>query len=356
LLFGVAIGIGFLNKYNILFLVISLFTAVIFTQHRKIFTSKHLYIAATIAFAIVFPNIIWQITNGLPVIEHMTELRDSQLANMSPATFLTEQLLMVIPSTIIAIPAIIFLLTSKHLKDYRVLGYYAVTVLVVFLLLNGKTYYTAGIYPMLIASGAVVFERILKKNYSRIILMATLLVLGYIILPMGKPIYKPEKLVAYFDKVKELTGNDAVRRDEDNNYNKLPQDYSDMLGWEELTTITNKAWQLVQNKNTAIIYAENYGQAGAICVIGKKYNLPNALSFSDNFRFWIPKKFPAEVAEVIYINDEIGEDVQEIFADIRKVGEISNPLAREFETAVYLCKNPKKSFNKFWMITTGQLD
>lgn len=348
LLFGVAIGIGFLNKYNILFLVISLFTAIIFTQHRKIYTLKHLYFAALVAFAIVLPNIVWQITNGFPVISHMTELRDSQLVNMSPTTFLTEQLLMVIPSTIIAIPAIFFLLISKHFKDYRVLGYFAIAVIAIFLLLQGKTYYTAGIYPMLIASGAVVFERILKKIYSRIILIAILLVLGYINLPMGKPIYKPEKLVAYFDKVEKLTGNNAIRRDEDNNYNKLPQDYSDMLGWEELTSITNKAWQLVQNKNSSIIYAENYGQAGAICVIGKRYNLPNALSFSDNFRFWLPKSFSTEITEVIYINDEVGEDVRELFVDIQEVGKISNPLAREFGTTVYLCRNPKRSFNKFW--------
>ena len=192
------------------------------------------------------------------------------------------------------------------------------------------------------------YQKILKRLYSRIILIAILLLLGYINLPMGKPIYKPEKLVAYFDKVEKLTGNNAVRRDENNNYNKLPQDYSDMLGWEELTSITKKAWQMVQNKNSSIIYAENYGQAGAICVIGKRYNLPNALSFSDNFRFWLPKSFSTEITEVIYINDEVGEDVRELFMDIQEVGKISNPLAREFGTTVYLCRNPKRSFNKFW--------
>ena len=105
---------------------------------------------------------------------------------------------------------------------------------------------------------------------------------------------------------------------------------------------------MVQNKNSSIIYAENYGQAGAICVIGKRYNLPNALSFSDNFRFWLPKSFSTEITEVIYINDEVGEDVRELFMDIQEVGKISNPLAREFGTTVYLCRNPKRSFNKFW--------
>lgn len=348
LLFGVTIGIGFLNKYNILFLVISLFAAVFFTKHRKIYTLKYLYIAALIAFALALPNIIWQITHSFPVVSHMTELRDSQLVNMNPATFLIEQLLMVIPSTIIAIPAIFFLMLSKHMKDYRVLGYYVVAVLVIFLFLDGKSYYTAGVYPLLVASGAVVFEKLLKRIYSRIILITILLVLGYIHLPMGKPIYKPENLVAYFDKVKEVTGNDAVRRDENNNYNKLPQDYADMLGWEELTGITNNAWQLVQNKKSAVIYAENYGQAGAICVIGKRYNLPNALSFSDNFRFWLPKSFSTEITELVYINDEVGEDVQELFSDIQVVGKITNPLAREYGTTVYLCTKPTKSFNKFW--------
>jgi hypothetical protein len=60
-------------------------------------------------------------------------------------------------------------------------------------------------------------------------------------------------------------------------------------------------------------------------------------------------KLPAEIQSVIYINDEMGDDVREIFSDIRIIGVIMDPLAREYGTKVYLCTHPVKSFNHFWM-------
>jgi hypothetical protein len=219
-----------------------------------------------------------------------------------------------------------------------------------FIILQGKSYYTAGIYPLLIAAGAVFFEKILKQNFSRAMLVIAILLLEWLFLPMGKPIYSTEDLVKYFDKAARLSGTDAIRRDENNQYHKLPQDYSDMLGWNELTELTYKAWQMVENKNNCVIYAENYGEASAISIIGKKYNLPNSLSFSDNFRYWIPQTFPNEITQLIYINHEVGEDIQELFADIQEIGKINDPLAREYGLGVFLCRNPRQSFNAFWKV------
>ena len=143
---------------------------------------------------------------------------------------------------------------------------------------------------------------------------------------------------------------DFVCRFEDNSIHSLPQDYADMLGWEELTSIVNEAWQIIPDKKAAFIYCENYGQAGAITVIGKKYGLPEAVCFSESFRYWIPKEFDPDITSFIYINDEMGEDVRMLFTKITKIGSISNPDAREFGTAVYLCEDPADSFNKFWKL------
>jgi hypothetical protein len=121
-----------------------------------------------------------------------------------------------------------------------------------------------------------------------------------------------------------------------------------MLGWEELTSIANNAYQMVPDKKACFIYCENYGQAGAITVIGKKYKLPEAISFSESFRYWIPMKFDPDPTSVIYVNSKPGKDVDKLFSKITKIGSISNPDAREFGTAVYLLQDPVISFNKFW--------
>ena len=79
--------------------------------------------------------------------------------------------------------------------------------------------------------------------------------------------------------------------------------------------------------------------------------MPEPLSFNDNFRYLIPVYFDNEIKEVIYINDEAGEDVKDLFSEITEIGKISNQLAREYGTGVFLCKNPKGSFNEFWQET-----
>ena len=143
-------------------------------------------------------------------------------------------------------------------------------------------------------------------------------------------------------------GIDVGRRFEDGSIHSLPQDYADMLGWEELTNITAGAYQKIEDKKTVLIYGENYGQAAAITIIGNKYGLPDAISFSESFQYWIPKKFDPDIKSLIYINSKPGEDVKALFSRITIVGSITNRDAREYGTTVYLCQDPTESFNKFW--------
>jgi hypothetical protein len=161
-------------------------------------------------------------------------------------------------------------------------------------------------------------------------------------------VYDEVRLVAYFKNLEKDYGLDIGRRFEDGTIHSLPQDYADQLGWEELTRITKEAYDQIPEKDKAVIYAENYGQAGAIAVIGKKYGLPEPVSFHESFFYWFPDKFDPDIEYLVYINDELGENVRKLFPDIREIGRISNVNAREYGTTVYLCRNPNSSFNKFW--------
>ena len=344
---GIVTGFGILNKYNLLFLVIAVLVVLPFTKYKKLFAQREFYFALLIAFVVAMPNVIWQIMHRMPVLSHLVELRNSQLVQMSPVTFLAEQLLMIFPATLVALPGLFYLLFGKKVQEYRWIGYSLLVVLGIYLLLHGKGYYSAGIYPLLLAAGAVWYEKVLKNNFLRTAMVGILIFLTWTVLPMGLPSRTPDQLVAYFDKTAKMTGTDAVRRYENNKYYALPQDYADMLGWDELADVTYKAWTMVEHKGQCLIYAENYGQAGAVNIVGKKYHMPAVVSFSDNFRYWLPGIPEKEILEFIYINNELGKDMQQIFADIQEVGRITNPLAREYGTRVYLCRRPRVSFNQF---------
>jgi hypothetical protein len=346
--FFITLAIGFLNKYNIVFLAFPVGLFLIVTNYRKILVNKYFYLGLGIAFVIVLPNIIWQIAHGFPVVNHMSELKESQLVNMKVSDFLLEQLLIIFPATIIALPGLAYLLINKDLKKYRFLGIMTVAIIILYLVLHGKSYYTAGIYPLLIAAGSLFYERYIRGLVPKIVFFLVFLPLAIGILPLGMPIFRADGLVMYFDKVQEITGNNSIRRYENNQYYGLPQDYADMLGWDELTEITYRAWQKSANKTHCKIFAENYGEAGAITILGKKHQLPEAISFCDAFRYWAPPAFDTEITDLIYINSELGDDIRQIFENIEEIGRITNPLARESGVQVYLCTHPVKSFNGFW--------
>ena len=192
--------------------------------------------------------------------------------------------------------------------------------------------------------------------WLRILFPVILVILTLPLVPIGLPIYKTEGLIRYFDTLEKKYGIELGRRFEDGSIHSLPQDYADMLGWEEMTALAAKAYNMIVDKKSALIYAENYGEAGAITVIGKKYGLPEAVSFNESFQYWAPRQFNPDIKSVIYINDEPGDDVKALFGKITLVGRISNPHAREYGIGVFLCEEPAGSFNYFWKERLGQIE
>ena len=348
ILIGITAGIALLNKYLIGLLLIIILVILPFTQYRKILKNKKFWYGILSGIIVFLPNMIWQIANGLPVINHMAELQRTQLVNVDRSAFLIEQLIIPGAASILTIAGIFYLFINKNGWKFRFLGLVVISVILILMLLHGKSYYTQGVFPFLIAAGAVSWENLLRKSWSRLLLVLLIIGLTIPILPIGIPVFKTEKLVSYFREIGTKYGLAFVCRFEDNSIHSLPQDYADMLGWEELTRIANEAWQKVTDKRSAFIYCENYGQAGAITVIGKKYGLPEAICFSESFRYWIPERFDPDVTALVYINDEMGEDVKQGFRKITKIGSIANTDAREFGTTVWLCEDPAGSFNDFW--------
>jgi hypothetical protein len=354
--FGIITGFALLNKYLCILLFTGLIVVIPFTINREVFRKRAFWIGLMAGFLIFLPNLIWQVSKGFPVFNHFSELYDKQLVHMDIPLFLTEQLIMPFAGSVLTIAGLIFLLTDRRAGKFRFLGFVAVFVIGALLILKGKSYYTLGVFPLLIIAGAVAYDLWIKKLWIKMAIPLFIIMLTLPVVPIGLPVYNEEGLKRYFNMLDKEYGIDVGRRFEDGSVHSLPQDYADMLGWEELTEITNKAWQMIADKKAAFIYGENYGQAGAITVIGKKYGLPEALSFSESFQYWIPGEFNPDIKSIVYINDVPGKDVKAFFGKITLVGSISNPDAREYGTSVYLCEEPVGSFNDFWKARLNEPD
>lgn len=89
----IVLAIGFLNKYNIVFLLIGFFPALLISKERKLVLNIRLLIAMLVGLLLVLPNLIWQYQNHFPIFHHLKELADTQLVNVNRWDFLKAQLL-----------------------------------------------------------------------------------------------------------------------------------------------------------------------------------------------------------------------------------------------------------------------
>jgi hypothetical protein len=355
LLMGLAAGLGMLNKYLVAVEFLAILLTFTVSSYRSMFTKKYFYFAILMALLVFSPNLIWQLKNNLPVLTHMHALHDSQLVHVNRITFFTDQIFSGSMAMLLIIPGLIFTLLSASMRPYRPLLIASLLAVLILALLRGKSYYTLGLFPFWIAAGGVYWESRTSRTFTRLSLPLVLVIFTLPALPYGLPVFKPAGLVEYFSGAKKAIGFDAALRWETGRIHSLPQDYADMLGWDEMAAITSKAYEQVSDKTACMIYAENYGEAGAVMVLGKKYGLPEPVCFSESFWYWFPRNPSHEITEIIYINDELGDDIRGLFADCRLIGQVTDTLAREYGTEVWLCKNPRSGFNEFWKKRTPKV-
>ena len=151
--FGMLAGIGIENKYSMAVFGFAIVVGLVLTPERKAFKSPWIWIAAVIAFLIFLPNLLWNVQHHFPFLELMRNIRASgrDLA-FTPLGYIKAQVFLMTPVTFpVWLLGALYFIFWKTGKPFRVLGWAFVTVLVVFIVLHGKDYYSAPVYPMVFA-------------------------------------------------------------------------------------------------------------------------------------------------------------------------------------------------------------
>lgn len=350
-LFGISIGLGMLSKYSVLFFTISILLGLLVSKERKIFLNKHLYYAAFISLLLFLPNLLWEFNHGFPVMTHMRELRETQLQYVSPGSFLADQLLMNLPTFFIWMAGLYFISVSSKAKKYRALAWSFLFVMIILLELQGKSYYALGIYPMLFAFGAFHLENFCENRpgiwkYAFIMFPVFF---GMLFIPVLLPVAKPEALANYYHSMNmEKYG---LLKWEDHHNHPLPQDFADMLGWEEMARKAAKAWATLDSneKKQSMLFCDNYGEAGAVNYYRKKYRLPEAFTDNGSFLFWMPKNKPYE--NIILVTDDRNEMQHPFikqFTSAVAYDSVTNRYAREYGTLIIILKGPDEEFKNYF--------
>ncbi len=334
-----SIALGWWSKYSIVFLAAGIFISLLLSRHRSFFLQRKTWFALLFGLLFPIPNLWWQYSHKWPLIHHMKELQETQLKFLSPAGFIIDQLLYLIPVVIVWIAGLVWLFKQK---EWRFLGWTYFFVIVLLILGRGKSYYSMGIYPMLLAAGGVAWQKWTeRRKWLRPALIVFVIAITYLFIPMLLPISKPEKLAIFYKKNGiEKTG---LLKWEDQQNHYLPQDFADMLGWKELTQKTEFFFNSLPDsvKANALIYCRHYGQAGSLKFYGKeKYFTQKVFSDNGSFLLWIPGRLWFK--HLIFIGRRMPDKDDEVFQHFQAatvIDSVTNIYSRQLGDKIIFFQN-----------------
>jgi hypothetical protein len=256
-----------------------------------------------------------------------------------------------IPCVFIWLTGLWGLLFVKTLRDFRFVGFAYLFVIILLLVGHGKIYYSLGAYPVLFAFGAYQLER-LTTSRARVWRYACVLIpaiLGILIIPILLPVFQPGKLAEFYRKMD--TKSTGALKWEDLRNHPLPQDFADMIGWEEMAQKMSRAYEMLDSneKKHTILFCDNYGMAGAVTFYAGKYRLPGAYSDNASFLYWLPQKM--HIDNLLLLTDDKNEmqhDFIKNFSSAVVTDSITTPMAREHGDLIILLKGANNEFNQMF--------
>ncbi len=332
---GLVIGLSAMNKYSVAFYVVGLALALLLTPSRKYFLSPWLWMGVLIALVIFLPNLIWQIQHNFVSLDYTRSINVRDTSVGRTEGFLPEQFFKVMNpvTTPIWLAGLYYFLFKD--KRYRVLGLSFLVVLVLFVALQGRSYYLGPAYSVLLAGGSYWLEQWLVKRTGWKIAVVSLLVFGNLliapvllpVLPIDSPPWKT---------ISEI--NDT---------------FPEMIGWEDLVATIGRIYQDLpaqERANTAIL-AGNYGEAGAVNFYGSAIGLPQAISPVNTYYYWSQGRLKADTYIVLGYSQRGLSNLQAIFGEVKQVATVTNRYGVKNEESyynIYVCRKPKTPLEELW--------
>ena len=345
---GLIAGLGLENKHSMLIYGLGLVGGLALTRQRRSFTSRWFWTGLALAFVLFLPNLLWNIYNRFPFLELQHNIReDGRNVQLGALAFWGQETLAMLP---ISLPIWLaggwFLFFDREGHRYRVLGWSCAVSFVVIYLMNPRVYYIWPAFPLLFAAGSVLWERWLSMprwGALRVVYPLLMILLGAVLAPTLLPILPVSVYIRYATALHIETPQIEHWK-----LGPLPQLYASQFGWEEMVAQVAAVYNglpLERRERTAI-FAQNFGQAGAIDLFGKKYGLPDALSGHQNYFLWGPHGYSGESVIVLQGRHE---ELEKLYTSVEWRAHVSHPYSMPREQGdIYYCTGLKWPLQEVW--------
>lgn len=336
--FGALSGIGLLNKDTMLMFGFALVAGLLLTAERRLMWNRWFFMAGGIAFLIFLPNLVWMIQHHFPHLELLANIkRNGRDVQLTPLQFLGMQVAFLHPATLpIWLTGLYSLLFRGAARPYRALGWAYVISLFILLMVQGRVYYLAPAYPMLLAAGAAVIEELLARPRLRWVgpvYASVLVVAGALLAPTFLPILAPETYVRYTNAL-----GISQARLEHRAASAMPQFFADRFGWREMVETVAKVYHALPADERAktAIFGNDFGESGAVDYYGPRYGLPESIGNHLTNWYWGPRGYTGEIMIVL---GDTKEGASYWYESVEEVADVGHPYAMQQEHfKVLLCR------------------
>jgi hypothetical protein len=331
---GASLGVGLLTKYTICFLIAGILGGMLLSGARRFFLSGWFWGGVGVALLIFLPNFVWQVRHGFISVHFLQHIHARDVAQGRAHGFFRDQF--IICTNLFAAPLWIAGL-SYFLRDrrYRMLGWMYLIPLALFFVGKGRGYYLAA-YPMLFAMGAVVGERWVRslnrpwRRVAEAVFFAGLAAWGLFVYALIVP----------------LTASGPLRQFALKNNGDLREE----IGWDELVkTVAGIRDSLPAEQRASVgVFTANYGEQGAVEILGPKYGLPMPISRTNSA--WL-RGYPAVQPTTLIVLGFSRARAEQAFTSCQLVGRVSTPGGVDNEEnrgSIFVCGPPRLPWPEFW--------
>ena len=342
---GVVIGLGMMTKYTMAFFVTGLVGGLLVTGMfekgiRSHLRSPWLWAGVAVSLLIFLPNLVWQIRHNFISLDFLRHIHARDVRQGRTRGFLSEQPYVCVS---VGLAPLVFMglwfYFSERGRKYRLLGWMFVVTLLLFVMAQARSYYLGPLYPMLLAAGCVVWERWVAartRNWALAIQGVTWFLVAFSAI----------LAFALFTPIAPI--NSALW----NTTGKIQDNFKEEIGWTDLVGTMAQVYDSIpanERAGTGII-AGNYGEAGAINLLGPRYGLPPAISGTNSawYRSY-PESKPQTLIAIGLDDDFLKEHFEhcEVLAHNTNPYVVINEESRDHPN-IYLCHHLLEPWPEFW--------
>ncbi len=334
---GAVIGLGLETKYSIAFFVAGIVAGLLFTPARRYLKSGWFWAGAALAFLIFLPNFIWLARHNWVAYTFLQHIHARDVGEGRANGFLTGQFIICanLAATPLWLAGIFGYLLNRR---YRTLAFMYLVPLVILFIAKGRHYYMAPAYPMLLAMGAVLAERWLGclPRWGRITVetfyFSVFALISAFVCALLLPLASSGPLKDY-----ALSHSYDLREE---------------IGWNQLVrTVAQIRDSLSPDQQAHLgIATGNYGEYGAIDVLGRAYSLPEPIGTTNSEWY---RGYPTPPPTTIIVLGNSRERADELFTNCRLAGHNGNSEGVRNEESVdhpdiFVCGPPRKPWPQIW--------